>query len=197
MDGFRPPEGVTHEALHSVELTGTFTPRESGPHIFGVKGVGAFRLVVDGTTHYDDVQRPAVEGNPFEALSGAPVPRARAELTAGTTVEVSLTHVVEFPDRIPMKVVGFTLAHQEPQRDPDELIAEAVEAARDADTAVVVVATTERVESEGFDRTDLRLPGRQDDLVHAVAAVNPNTVVVVNSGSRWSCRGVTTSRPCC
>ncbi|MFJ9754706.1 beta-glucosidase H [Streptomyces sp. NPDC101149] len=177
------PEGVTHEALHSVELTGTFTPRASGPHIFGVKGVGAFRLVVDGTTRYDGVQHPAVEGNPFEALSGAPVPRARAELTAGTAVEVSLTHVVEFPDRIPMKVVGFTLAHQEPQRDPDALIAEAVEAARGADTAVVVVATTERVESEGFDRTDLRLPGRQDDLVHAVAAVNPNTVVVVNSGS--------------
>ncbi len=39
------------------------------------------------------------------------------------------------------------------------------------------------MESEGFDRTDLRLPGRQDDLVRAVAAANPNTVVVVNSGS--------------
>jgi beta-glucosidase len=46
-----------------------------------------------------------------------------------------------------------------------------------------VVATTDRVESEGFDRKDLRLPGRQDELVHAVAAANPNTVVVVNSGS--------------
>ena len=52
-----------------------------------------------------------------------------------------------------------------------------------ADTAVVVVATTERVESEGFDRTDLRLPGRQDDLVARVAAANPRTVVVVNAGS--------------
>jgi beta-glucosidase len=82
-----------------------------------------------------------------------------------------------------MQAVSFTLAHQEPQRDPEELIAEAVAAARAADTAVVVVATTERVESEGFDRTDLVLPGRQDDLVHAVAAANPNTVVVVNSGS--------------
>jgi beta-glucosidase len=177
------PEGVTHDTLHTVELTGTFTPRESGPHTFGIKGVGAFRLVVDGTIYYDDVQRPAVEGDPFEGLSGAPVPRAQAELTAGETVEVSLTHVVAFSERIPMKVVGFTLAHQEPPRDPDGLIAEAVETARNADTAVVVVATTERVESEGFDRTDLRLPGRQDDLVRAVAAANPNTVVVVNSGS--------------
>ncbi|MFF1659060.1 glycoside hydrolase family 3 protein [Streptomyces sp. NPDC058255] len=176
------PDGVTHDTLHTVELTGTFTPRDSGPHTFGIKGLGAFTLAVDGTTYFDDAQRTEND-DPFEAFFGAPVPRAQAELTAGRPVEVSLTHVVSLPEGIPMKVVGFALAHQEPQRDPDELIAEAVEAARAADTAVVVVATTDRVESEGFDRKDLRLPGRQDELVHAVAAANPNTVVVVNSGS--------------
>ncbi|MER5433437.1 glycoside hydrolase family 3 C-terminal domain-containing protein [Streptomyces sp. NPDC002588] len=177
------PEGVTHQALHSVELTGTFIPRESGPHSFGIKGTGAFRLTVAGTTYYDDVQLPADDGDPFEAFFGAPVPRAQAELTAGEPVEVSLTHVFDLPADLPFKVVAFALAHQEPRRDPDELIAEAAEAARAADTAIVVVATTDRVESEGFDRKDLRLPGRQDDLVRAVAAANPNTVVVVNSGS--------------
>ncbi|MFF7751198.1 glycoside hydrolase family 3 protein [Streptomyces sp. NPDC007971] len=176
------PEGVTHDRLHTVELTGTFTPRESGPHTFGIRGMGAFTLTVDGTTHYDDVQRPASD-DPFETLFAAPAPRARLELAAGEPVEVSLTHVVRFPENIPMKVVTFALAHSAPQRDPDELIAEAVEAARAADTAVVMVATTDRVESEGFDRSDLALPGRQDDLVRAVAAANPNTVVVVNSGS--------------
>ncbi|MET7568666.1 glycoside hydrolase family 3 C-terminal domain-containing protein [Streptomyces sp. NPDC005492] len=176
------PEGVTHDTLHTVELTGTFTPRDTGHHTFGIKGVGAFTLVVDGTTYYDDVQRP-LKGDPFISFFGAPEPRARVELTAGTPVEVSLTYVVALPKDLPLKAIGFTLVHQEPQRDPDELIAEAVEAARAADTAVVVVATTERVESEGYDRTDLRLPGRQDDLVHAVAAANPNTVVIVNSGS--------------
>ncbi len=176
------PEGVTHDRLHSVELTGTFTPRESGPHTFGIKGVGAFTLTVDGTTHYDDVQRPAKD-DPFLSFFGAPEPRAEVDLTAGEPVEVGLTHVVELPEGAGMKVVTFALAHAEPRRDPDEMIAEAVRAARGADTAVVVVATTDRVESEGFDRTDLRLPGRQDDLVRAVAAANPNTVVVVNSGS--------------
>ncbi|MFF4346472.1 beta-glucosidase [Streptomyces sp. NPDC001530] len=176
------PEGVTHDTLHTVELTGTFTPRDSGPHTFGIKGLGVFTLTVDGTTYFDDAQRTDKD-DPFEAFFSAPVPRARAELTAGEPVEVSLTHVVTLPEGIPMKVVGFALAHQQPQRDPDELIAEAVAAARAADTVVVVVATTDRVESEGFDRKDLRLPGRQDELVHAVAAANPNTVVVVNSGS--------------
>ncbi|MDQ1029576.1 beta-glucosidase [Streptomyces umbrinus] len=176
------PDGVTHDTLHSVELTGTFTPRESGRHTFGIKGLGAFTLTVDGTTYFDEVQG-AEKDDPFVTFFGAPVERATVDLTAGDTYEVSLSHVVSVPEHVPMKVVAFTLTHQEPQRDPDELIAEAVEAARAADTAVVVVATTERVESEGFDRRDLRLPGRQDELVHAVAAANPNTVVVVNSGS--------------
>ncbi|MGA5505683.1 glycoside hydrolase family 3 protein [Streptomyces umbrinus] len=176
------PDGVTHDNLHSVELTGTFTPRESGRHTFGIKGLGAFTLTVDGTTYFDDVQR-VEKDDPFVTFFGAPVERATVDLTAGDTYEVSLRHVVSVPENVPMKVVAFTLTHQEPQRDADELIAEAVEAARAVDTAVVVVATTERVESEGFDRKDLRLPGRQDELVHAVAAANPNTVVVVNSGS--------------
>nr|WSZ17494.1 glycoside hydrolase family 3 C-terminal domain-containing protein [Streptomyces canus] len=176
------PEGVTHDRLHTVELKGSFTPRESGTHTFGIKGLGAFTLVVAGTTYYDDVQRTDKD-DPFVTFFGAPEPRAQVELTAGEPVEVSLTHVVVLPEEVPMKVVTFSLAHQDPQRDPDELIAEAVEAARNADTAVVVVATTERVESEGYDRKDLALPGRQDELVRAVAAANPNTVVVVNSGS--------------
>jgi len=45
------------------------------------------------------------------------------------------------------------------------------------------VGTTSRLESEGFDRADLNLPGAQDDLVRAVAAANPRTVVVVNAGA--------------
>ncbi|QFQ96931.1 glycoside hydrolase family 3 protein [Streptomyces phaeolivaceus] len=176
------PDGVTHATLHTVELTGTFIPRETGTHTLGIKGLGAFTLTVDGTTHFDDVQR-SDKDDPFQAFFGAPVPRAQVELTAGTPVDISLTHVVALPADIPFKVIGFSLCHQEPQRDPDELIAEAVEAARAADTAVVVVATTDRVESEGFDRADLHLPGRQDDLVRAVAAANPDTIVIVNSGS--------------
>ncbi|MFE7978791.1 glycoside hydrolase family 3 C-terminal domain-containing protein [Streptomyces shenzhenensis] len=176
------PEGVSFDNLHSVELTGTFTPRHTGVHTLGIKGTGAFQLAVNGVTYYDGVQAHD-EGDPFEGFFSSPVPRAQVELTAGEPVDVSLTHVVALDEDSLREDVTITLAHQEPQRDPDELIAEAVEAARAADTAVVVVATTDRVESEGFDRTDLALPGRQDDLVRAVAAANPNAVVVVNSGS--------------
>jgi beta-glucosidase len=138
---------------------------------------------VDGQVVYDGEQGMGPETDPFEAFFGAPVERGQVTLEAGRAVEVSLFYVVLKIEDIPIKAIAFSLVHGGPRRDPDELIAEAVEAARAADTAIVVVATTERVESEGFDRQDLRLPGRQDDLVRAVAAANPNTVVVVNSGS--------------
>ena len=49
----------------------------------------------------------------------------------------------------------------------------AVALAADSDVAVVVVGTNEEVESEGFDRTSLALPGRQDELVRAVASCQP------------------------
>lgn len=177
------PAGVTHDTLASIEVTGTFTPRESGEHAFGTRGLGAFTLTVDGRTLFDGVQTMGPETDPFEAFFGSPVERGKVALTAGRTVEVSLRHTLDKEFAAPLPAVMISFVHLGPRRDPDELIAEAVEAARDADTAVVVVATTERVESEGFDRKDLTLPGRQDDLVRAVAAANPNTVVVVNAGS--------------
>ncbi|MFE0136832.1 glycoside hydrolase family 3 protein [Streptomyces sp. NPDC059037] len=177
------PDGVTHETMASIEVVGTFTPRESGEHSFGTRGLGAFRLTVAGEVVFDGEQEMGAESDPFEAFFGSPVERAKVNLTAGETVEVSLHHGLDKGYAPPLPGVMFSFVHLGPRRDPDELIAEAVRAARGADTAVVVVATTERVESEGFDRQDLRLPGRQDDLVRAVAAANPRTVVVVNSGS--------------
>ncbi|MFE1547430.1 glycoside hydrolase family 3 protein [Streptomyces sp. NPDC058718] len=177
------PAGVTHEELASVEVVGTFTPHESGEHSFGTRGLGAFTLAVAGETVFDGVQAMGPETDPFEAFFGSPVERAKVALTAGETVEVSLHHTLNKEFASPLPAVMFSFVHLGPRRDPDELIAEAVEAARAADTAVVVVATTERVESEGFDREDLALPGRQDELVRAVAAANQNTVVVVNAGS--------------
>ncbi|WP_236245212.1 glycoside hydrolase family 3 C-terminal domain-containing protein [Streptomyces sp. CC210A] len=177
------PAGVDHGTLHSVEATGTFLPRESGDHVFGTRGLGPFTLAVAGRVLYDGVQEAGGETDPFEAFTGAPTERGTASLAAGEPVEVSLRHTTDRGIPTPVPAVAFSLLHRPPRRDPDELIREAAAAARAADTAVVVVATTERVESEGHDRADLRLPGRQDDLVRAVAAANPRTVVVVNAGA--------------
>ena len=52
-----------------------------------------------------------------------------------------------------------------------------------ADVAIVIVGTDDDWETEGEDRTGLALPLDQDELVAAVVAANPNTVVVLNTGS--------------
>ncbi len=63
------------------------------------------------------------------------------------------------------------------------LLDEAVRLARGADVAVVFVGLPEVFETEGADRTHLRLPAAHDALVEAVAAANPRTVVVLSNGA--------------
>jgi beta-glucosidase len=69
-----------------------------------------------------------------------------------------------------------------PPEDPDRF-ERAVATAAGADAAVVVVGLDGDWETEGRDRDDLALPGRQVELVRAVAAVQPRTVVAVVAGS--------------
>ena len=79
--------------------------------------------------------------------------------------------------------VAFQLNFEPPFDDPDAELERAVALAREADVAIVVVGTTAEVESEGFDRASLALPGRQDELVRRVNEAQPRTIVVVNSGA--------------
>jgi beta-glucosidase len=63
------------------------------------------------------------------------------------------------------------------------LLDEAVTAAREADLALLFLALPPSKESEGYDRVDLSLTAQQIALIQAVAAVQPRTVVILNSGS--------------
>lgn len=63
------------------------------------------------------------------------------------------------------------------------LVDEAVEAAKNADVAVVFAGLTEEFEGEGYDRLGIEMPNSHNNLVSAVAAANPNTVVVLAGGS--------------
>jgi beta-glucosidase len=67
--------------------------------------------------------------------------------------------------------------------DETALIAEAAEAARSAETAVIFAGLPETYESEGRDRAGIALPEDQNRLIAAVAAAQPNTVVVLHNGS--------------
>ncbi len=62
-------------------------------------------------------------------------------------------------------------------------IEEAVAAAKNADTVLLFIGLTEDYESEGFDRTHMKLPDAHIELVKAVSAVNKNIVVILSGGA--------------
>ena len=65
----------------------------------------------------------------------------------------------------------------------EKLLAEAVEAAKKAKVAVIFAGLPDAFESEGFDREHMAMPNCQNELISKVAAVQPNTVVVLHNGS--------------
>ena len=75
---------------------------------------------------------------------------------------------------------GYSVARDE-ATDAD--IAEAVSAAKKAKAAVVFVGLPDSYESEGYDRSHMRMPACQNRLIEAVAEANPNTVVVLHNGA--------------
>ena len=75
---------------------------------------------------------------------------------------------------------GYDVKNEEPD---EELIKQAVQTAKMAETAVVVCGLPDSFESEGYDRTHLRMPRCQTELISRVAQANPNTVVVLYNGS--------------
>ncbi|QPK81647.1 glycoside hydrolase family 3 C-terminal domain-containing protein [Schaalia sp. ZJ405] len=70
--------------------------------------------------------------------------------------------------------------------DPDAFCA-AVDAAREAEAAVVFAGLPDIVEGESYDRVNMKLPACQDRLIAAIAAVQPNTIVVLHNGSPVEC----------
>jgi beta-glucosidase len=66
---------------------------------------------------------------------------------------------------------------------PEAMIAEACAAAKKAKAAVVFAGLPDSYESEGYDRSHMRMPACQNRLIEAVAEANPNTVVVLHNGA--------------
>ncbi|SDT67573.1 beta-glucosidase family protein [Actinoplanes derwentensis] len=174
-----PPGGLDVTGITSLELRTEITPAVGGDHVLAVSGFGAFELVVGGEKLYEGSLHPPGTGRADLLLHPREI-RFTVPLEAGIPVPVVLRQSFVAGAA---HSVSTTLGHRAPGPDEEGLIAEAVELAARSDVAVIVVGTTEQVESEGFDRTSLALPGRQDELVARVAAVNPRTIVVVNAGS--------------
>ena len=162
----------------TVELG--FRYRRGDATQLGVGGLADFEVLLDDEriasgelrTEPGDDPATAVLSPPFTVVD---LPPSGAE----ADVRVRFSPVAGgIPDSLALRV-GLPPV----DADASKLIEDAALAAARADLAVVIVGTSNEVESEGFDRESLALPGAQDDLVRAVAAANPRTIVVVNSGA--------------
>lgn len=168
-------------ASRTVVLETRYTPAESGEIQLGFAGANPGRLFVDGTLVLDD--SPVLEGTDLgAAFLNPPSLTTPVQVQADRPIDIRAEFTREAHGAL-AGALSVTLGIAPERTDPDALIARAVRAAEAAEVAIVVVGTNSKVESEGYDRVDLDLPGRQDDLVRAVAATGTPTVVVVNAGS--------------
>jgi beta-glucosidase len=171
--GDLPPEA------RAVRATTRLRADQPGAWRVGFAGIGQFTLDVDGERALDEMALPPEDVDLVSAFADPPQRAVTRTLAEGGELELRLTYQV--PPGTPATVCA--LGYERPPVDAGAELARAVAAAREADLPVVVVGTTERVESEGLDRRSLALPGEQDRLVEAVAEANPRTVVVVCAGS--------------
>jgi beta-glucosidase len=177
-------EAVATSAVAAVEVHGRLRAPAAGEYVVGASGLGRQRLTLDGVVAFDTVLELPPGADLAEGIMRPPQHGVPVALAAGQEVDLVLHH--EPPSGggdTPLPGTAFQLNVEPPHASDDEELDRAVAAAAAADLAVIVVGTTEEVESEGFDRESLTLPGRQDELVARVAQANPRTVVVVNSGA--------------
>lgn len=169
-----PRPGVT-AGDWSARITGTFVAPAAGPFELSAISAGPGRLRADGEVIVDlwDHREP---GDAFFGLGSAEV-RARLDLTAGQRVELEAeVTCIEGFGAAGFLVGGLPVLPADP-------VSEAAALAADADAAIVVVGLNQDWESEGADRAHWHLPGRQVELLEAVAAAQDRTVVLVQAGS--------------
>ena len=170
------------DAVDTVVIDAVLDLREAGEHRVEVGTVGRYRIDVDGVT-VARAGRAAGAEVILDSSINAP-DGVGATLTVTAARQVRLTAALGVVRAAAYgNLVRGELRHRAPGPTVADEIAAAVEAARRADRVVMVVGTNDEVESEGWDRTDLRLPGRQDVLVEQVLAVAPDAVIVVNAGA--------------
>ena len=112
--------------------------------------------------------------------------KARYEITPleGLKNRIGNSAKIEFAQGYKPKYSRGEGAGQIADTKPDQaLIAEAVALAGRADAVILFAGNNREVETEATDRPDLTLPFGQDELIRAVTAANPNTVIVIIAGA--------------
>ncbi len=157
-----------------IEVHTVLRSTDPGTYTIGASGLGRYRLSVGGEEVFDERLELPPGADLVEGIMIPPQASCGVELGSGEKTGVVLTHEIGPGGSAAGDLgVSFQLNLRPPYADDDQELERAAALAAAADAVVLVVGTTEEVESEGFDRTSLTLPGRQDELVRRVAACEP------------------------
>jgi beta-glucosidase len=163
-----------HKGAREIELSAELVAPPGAAMEVGVRGVGEWTLSYGEETH--TFVNALLPGDPAEVgFMSPPTWTEVVEAAPGRILVARLT----ISERI--SLAGLIVQPVAPA--DEELIDEAAQAARDAELAVVVVGLTAEQETEALDKKTLALPGRQDELVRAVAGTARRTVVVINAAT--------------
>jgi len=160
------PDGAIPHEHFSSRWTGFLTPPVTGHYIFGLNSDDGSRLFLDGKLvidYWSDHSNDITQTTGIDLQAGHAYKLLLEQYQGGGGAGMTL---------------GWTLPP-----GPELPFRDAVAAARQSDIAIVVVGLGKKLEGEGLDPSDLRLPGKQDELIQAVAAVNKRTIVVMVNGT--------------
>jgi len=155
-----PGQGVNANQW-SARWTGTITAPATGEYTFSLTSDDGSRLFVNGALTIDNWRN-----------QGPTTETGKVTLAAGQPVQIEVDYYQD--DGGDSVSLGWQVPSQ------TSLMDQAVALARSSDVAVVFAGD---FESEGADLSSIDLPGEQNQLISAVAAANPNTIVVLNTGS--------------
>lgn len=171
----------------SAIATTFLTSETTGKHTISFMSVGPGKLYIDDKLALD-LWNWTEEGEAM--FDGSIDYLVEVDMQANKAVELKVEMTNEL--RPLSKQKQFNMTHKYggcrigfKEEDKLDYLQQAVETAKKADVAVVVVGLDAEWESEGYDRQTMDLPsdGSQDRLIEAVLKANPNTVVVNQSGS--------------
>lgn len=168
-------------------LEGTYTATKTDTYYFTVSGLGPSKLVIDDKIIHE--QKDNCKDAMGFLFGGAPAPEIKVSLEAGKQYKIFISTAPPAKKEgedlgILEGRIGLRAGYMSSAEHDKDLVAEAIEAAKAADVAVVFSGHEPFWETEGQDQQSFNLPkdGSQDRLISAVAAVNPKTIVVNSTG---------------
>ncbi len=178
-----------HPSLNPIwyaDAEGIFVPCESGVYEFGLCLQGTGRLYIDDELIVTNVENQ--RSGPAFLGSGTLEEVGCKTLVAGTAYRILVqwgsakTSALKPPGVVDFGHGGFRFSGCK-RLDPQEAIEAATELAKEVDQVVIFTGLSGEWETEGQDRENMDLPPGTNELVTRVLEANPNTVIVVQSGT--------------